>query len=100
MHELAVYFGISTSIVIVVLWIGIMIALAVIRKVVVAEKRRDRKATRGQRRNQTHQFTTAPHLHQEMRNLAMIGTLLVIYLTLLCPYLVRVKIDQINQVSK
>ena len=105
MHEsdtmLSMYYGLGTSVVYICLWLSFIGVWVFLHKMIVAEKRRDRKAMRGgggQQLYKDNRFTTASHLQHEMRNVGMILVLVLIYLLLLCPYLITVKIDQSLQV--
>ena len=109
MHEsetmLSLYYGLATSAVYVCLWLSFVGVWVFLHKMIVAEKRRDRKAMRGHNGGagllynaNANKFTTSSHLQHEMRNVGMILVLVLIYLLLLCPYLITVKIDQSLQV--
>ena len=111
MHEsetmLSLYYGVATSAVYVCLWLSFVGVWVFLHKMIVAEKRRDRKAMRGGHNvagagllynANANKFTTSSHLQHEMRNVGMILVLVLIYLLLLCPYLITVKIDQSLQV--
>ena len=110
MHEsetmLSLYYGLATSVVYVCLWLSFVGVWVFLHKMIVAEKRRDRKAMRGHNvagagllyNTNANKFTTSSHLQHEMRNVGMILVLVLIYLLLLCPYLITVKIDQSLQV--
>ena len=109
MHEsetmLSLYYGLATSVVYVCLWVSFVGVWVFLHKMIVAEKRRDRKAMRGNGgaagllyNANANKFTTSSHLQHEMRNVGMILVLVLIYLLLLCPYLITVKIDQALQV--
>ena len=45
-------------------------------------------------------LTNNAPLNNEMKNLTLVYTLLVVYLFMLAPYVVRVKVDQIVQVCQ
>ena len=105
MHDsatmLSLYYGLGTSAIYVILWMSFIGVWVFLHKMIVAEKRRDRKAMRGGNGGQLYRdnrFTTTSHLQLEMRNVGMILVLMLIYLLLLCPYLITVKIDQALQV--
>lgn len=104
MHELSVFYGILTGIVCyLVCWLAMIVAMTLIQRYITSEKRKERKAMRGQQgKFSTHTafFFANAHLWNELKNVMLISVLLIMYLLLLGPYIVRTKVDQITQVMK
>ena len=78
-----------------------IVAMSLIQRYITSEKRKERKAMRGQHgKFSTHTafFFANAHLWNELKNVMMISILLIFYLFLLGPYIVRTKVDQIFQV--
>ena len=87
-------------------WILILIGVIFIRRLVSAEKRKEKKEMRGA--NATNKLWADPgvfmlsqngSLTNEMKNWTLVLALLALYFVLIFPYIVRVKIDQIVQVN-
>ena len=102
------YFGLVTGILCYsISWLGMLIAIVLIHRLVAAEKRKERKELRGQQQlthrlwadPQVFMMNYNPHLFNELRNVMLVSTLLVIYFVFIAPYLIRVKVDQIVQVT-
>ncbi len=78
-------------------------AMLLIQRAITSEKRKERKALRGQNNNRlsTHTavFFAKAHLWAELRQVMAVTALLVAYSLCLAPYVVRVKVDQITQVG-
>lgn len=114
MHEYSVYYGIATGTLLVLMLVAMVTAAVIINKVMSSERMKDRQILMSQQQrrfrggppvhmgaangNNNRVFVNAPHLWNELRNLALVLALLVLYIIFLCPYLFRVKIDQIVQV--
>jgi len=80
-------------------WISLVVAVVVAVRAVRSEKRKERKANRGLNRLMTQNafFFANAHLWAELRNVAVLAALLVIYAFLLAPYVILVKVDQISR---
>ena len=110
MHSLSLLYGIISSLVCyVVWWFGMIVAMFMIQRFVSSEKKKERKQMRGQpptnaggggRGFSTHTafFFANAHLWNELKNVMLVSTLLIIYLVALAPYIIRTKVDQIAQV--
>ncbi|TRY77226.1 hypothetical protein TCAL_10565 [Tigriopus californicus] len=102
MHELTVFYGILTGIVCyLVAWLAMIVAMTLIQRYITSEKRKERKAMRGQQgKFSTHTafFFANAHLWNELKNVMLISVLLIMYLVLMGPYVVRTKVDQITEV--
>ena len=106
MEEVAVVYGIVTgSLCYLLSWIGIMLGLILIHRLFQAEKKKERKALRG--REQTNKLAEPAlfmmamhhnvHFWNEVKSTGIVLGLIVIYLFLMLPYVIRVKVDQILQ---
>jgi hypothetical protein len=92
----------------VISWIGMIVAMVLIHRLVQEEKKRERKSMRG--REQTNKLAEPSlfmfamhqnvHMWNEIRNVGLVAGLFVAYLLLMAPYIVRTKLDQIVQVKK
>ena len=108
MDELAIgYGGITGSLCHLGCWIGSLIVIVLIHRIFQAEKRKERKALRG--REQTNRLAEASlfmfamnrnvHFWNEIKNAGTVIVLIIVYVLLMVPYVVRVKVDQVMQVS-
>ncbi len=109
MDKMTFLFGLITgSLIYVASWIAIVAALFFIHRMISAEKKKERKAMRGREQSNKlaepslFMFAMHQNIHfwNEVRNVALVVSLLVAYFGLLAPYVVRVKVDQITQVIK
>lgn len=107
MDEIATLYGaITCSLGYVSTWICLVIFAVMVHRIFQAERKKERKAQRG--REQTNKLAEPAlfmyamnqnvHFWNEMKNTAIVVLLLIAYLLLLVPYIIRVKIDQIAQV--
>ena len=86
-------------------WLGILIVVVMIHRIFQAEKKKERKALRG--REQTNKLAEPAlfmmamhhnvHFWNEVKSTGIVLGLIVIYLFLMLPYVIRVKVDQILQ---
>lgn len=95
---MSIYYGMGSLGIMAMMWIGILISITILIRIIISEKNKDQKSMRGQNGlNKKHQFVTASILQQERINLVMTLILVIFYLFLLTPYVIRVKIEQISQ---
>jgi hypothetical protein len=101
---MSLIFGLISGIVCYLLcWFSMIAALLFIQRYISSEKKKERKAMRGQQgKFSTHTafFFANAHLWNELRNVMLVSALLILYLVFMTPYIVRVKVDQILQVSQ
>ena len=106
MEEIVLVYGsVTGSLCYLLSWIGIMLGLILIHRLFQAEKKKERKALRG--REQTNKLAEPAlfmmamhhnvHFWNEIKNTGIVLGLIVIYLFLMLPYVIRVKVDQILQ---
>ena len=109
MEEVAVFYGIVTaSLCYLLSWLGMGLALILIHRLFQAEKKKERKALRGREANnklaEPALFMLAMnhnvHFWNEIKSTGIVLGLVLSYLFLMLPYVIRVKVDQILQVSK
>ncbi len=104
MDHMSLIYGLLTgSVCYLLCWMGMIVAMLLIQRYITSEKKRERREMRGQQqqhnRFSTHTmlFLANRHILDELRNVMLVSAMLIMYLLMLAPYLVRVKVDQIMQ---
>ena len=87
-------------------WLGMIVFTMIIHRSIMQERKKERKAMRTAGGGHNTKFSTHTaffmanaHLWNEIRNVILVMTLIIIYLAFFTPYLIRVKVDQILLVS-
>merc|ERR1719414_2482472 len=101
MDEYSMIYGVASGTALYLLpWLSIIVAMLFIQRYISSEKRKERRAMRGQQAKfSTHTafFFHNAHLWNELRNVLLVTVLLIVHLVFMSPYVVRVKVDQIVQ---
>jgi hypothetical protein len=101
-----IYGSVTAGICYLLPWILIIVGLIYIRLLITAEKKKEKKEMRGTNGTQklwadpgVFMLTHNAPLANELKNLTLVMALLGLYLVLVIPYIVRIKVDQIVQVK-